>query len=59
MYGSSFTASTSARVTRANGAMNPTATAMITFFTPKPITAIMAIASTMIGNGEEAVHHAA
>jgi hypothetical protein len=52
MYGSSFTASTSPRVTRAKGAMKPTATAMITLRTPNPITAIMAIARMMIGNAK-------
>ena len=39
-------------MTRANGAMKPTATAMITLRTPKPITAIMAMARMMMGNAK-------
>ena len=39
-------------MTRAKGAMKPTATAMITLRTPNPITAIMAMARMMIGNAK-------
>ena len=48
-YGSSLTASTSPRVTRAKGGTNPTATATMTFRTPKPMIAMVAIARKITG----------